>query len=79
MLPSIERLAEAADAWYVSHFDGLSAIDLDQPLDLAFTNGTPARMTHGEILYVCLHGKRSQMRLRSSTSPSIGPLWRQVN
>lgn len=58
--PDIATLAEgtdAVDAWYVSYVDGLSATDFEQPVDFVFTNGTPARMTRGEIvLHVCLHG-----------------------
>ena len=59
-VPPIRALAQAAlelDAWYVEHVGRLSAPDLDTPLDFSYTNGTPARMTRGEIiLHVCMHG-----------------------
>lgn len=59
-MPDVHRLAEdtkAMDDWYVSYVDDLPVADLEQPLSFAFTSGTPARMTRGEIiLHVCLHG-----------------------
>jgi uncharacterized damage-inducible protein DinB len=60
VMPEFRTLAEgshAVDDWYVSHVGNLSAPDFDQPLNFVYTNGTPARMTRGEIiLHVCLHG-----------------------
>jgi uncharacterized damage-inducible protein DinB len=60
VMPDPARLAEEArdvDDWYVSYVSNLSAQDFDQPVDFVFTNGTPARMSRGEIvLHVCLHG-----------------------
>ena len=45
------------DDWYVDYVDGLPAAAFDQPVDFTYTNGTPMRMTRGEIiLHVCLHG-----------------------
>ncbi|WNG48741.1 hypothetical protein F0U60_34955 [Archangium minus] len=58
--PDVRKLAEGTrdvDDWYVSYVGNLSASDFDQPVDFVFTNGTPGRMTRGEIiLHVCLHG-----------------------
>lgn len=58
--PDFHQLAwEAAevDDWYVSYVAHLSASDLEQPVEFTYTNGTPARMTRGEmLLHVCLHG-----------------------
>jgi uncharacterized damage-inducible protein DinB len=58
--PDVGRLIEGArevDDWYASYVGKLAASDFDQPLAFAFTNGTPARMSRGEIiLHVCLHG-----------------------
>ena len=60
VLPDLPKLAEDArdaDDWFVSYVSDLPAGDFDQPLDFTFTNGTPTRMTRGEIiLHVCLHG-----------------------
>ena len=59
-MPALATLAEEArdaDDWYVSYIDGLSAADFGEAVDFVFTNGTPARMTRGEIiLHVCMHG-----------------------
>jgi uncharacterized damage-inducible protein DinB len=59
-VPDLRALARGVnelDDWYVSYVAGLSERDFAQPLDFAFTNGSPARMTRGEILlHVCLHG-----------------------
>lgn len=45
------------DDWYVGYVDNLSTGEFEQPVDFVFTNGTPARMTRGDIiLHVCLHG-----------------------
>jgi uncharacterized damage-inducible protein DinB len=59
-LPTLDALARDAlevDAWYVDHVGRLSAAELDEPLVFAYTNGSPARMTRGEIiLHVCMHG-----------------------
>ncbi len=59
-LPDLARLAEGlreVDDWYVSYVDSLAAADFDGPVDFVFTNGSPARLTCGEILlHVCLHG-----------------------
>lgn len=45
------------DDWYVAYGSGMAAADFDEPVDFIYTNGTPARMTRGEIvLHVCLHG-----------------------
>jgi uncharacterized damage-inducible protein DinB len=58
--PDIRKLAKDArevDDWYASYVGNLPALDFEQPVEFAFTNGTPARMTRGEIiLHVCLHG-----------------------
>jgi uncharacterized damage-inducible protein DinB len=59
-LPELQALASSVrevDDWYASYVDGLSASDLEQPVDFAFTSGKRARMRRGEIiLHVCLHG-----------------------
>jgi uncharacterized damage-inducible protein DinB len=59
-MPDIRALAEQSkqvDDWYVSYVDGVPAQDFEQPVEFAFTNGAPARMTRGEIiLHICLHG-----------------------
>jgi uncharacterized damage-inducible protein DinB len=59
-MPDIRTLAKDAadvDDWYVSYVGNLPAREFDQPVDFVFTNGTPARMSRGEIiLHVCLHG-----------------------
>lgn len=59
-IPDLQTLASSArevDDWYVSYVDGLSADDLEEPIDFVFTSGKPARMRRGEIiLHVCLHG-----------------------
>jgi uncharacterized damage-inducible protein DinB len=58
--PDVRRLTETArdvDNWYTSYVGNLSIYDFEQPVDFVYTNGTPARMTRGEILlHVCLHG-----------------------
>jgi uncharacterized damage-inducible protein DinB len=60
VLPDFQALADGvrdADAWYVAYVRGLSAADLETPVDFVFTSGKPARMRRGEILlHVCLHG-----------------------
>ena len=54
---TLARGVRDVDAWYASYVATLRQEDLDEPLDFAFSNGTPARMTRGEILlHVCLHG-----------------------
>jgi uncharacterized damage-inducible protein DinB len=59
-MPDIRKLAEESrrtDDWYVAYMNSLGALDFEQPLEFIFTNGTPARMTRGQIiLHVCLHG-----------------------
>ncbi len=59
-MPDLEILARSMseiDDWYVTYIGDLSERDLERPLDFVFTNGSPARMTRGEIiLHVCLHG-----------------------
>jgi uncharacterized damage-inducible protein DinB len=43
--------------WYVSYVAALSAEAFDETVEFVFSNGTPARMSRGEILlHVCLHG-----------------------
>lgn len=49
--------ASAVDDWYVSYVDGLTADEIEQPVDFVFTSGKPMRMRRGEIiLHVCMHG-----------------------
>jgi len=59
-VPDLQTLARGmgeTDDWYVTHVGDLSDCDFEEPLDFVFTNGSPARMTRGEIvLHVCLHG-----------------------
>jgi len=60
VLPEFGVLAAGmreVDDWYAAYVRGLSASDLEQPVDFVFTSGKPARMRRGEILlHVCLHG-----------------------
>ncbi|PQV50129.1 DinB family protein [Paraburkholderia sp. BL21I4N1] len=60
VMPDLQRLAKDAmevDGWYVSYVDTLSAQAAGETVDFAYINGTPARMTRGEmLLHVCLHG-----------------------
>jgi uncharacterized damage-inducible protein DinB len=56
-LPQLAKNAQDVGDWYVSYVGDLSAPAFEQAMDFAFTNGTPTRMTRGEIiLHVCLHG-----------------------
>jgi uncharacterized damage-inducible protein DinB len=77
-VPDFQSLADGVrdvDDWYVS-YGNLSALDFEQPVEFVFTNGTPARMTRGEIiLHVCLHGsshrgQASLLFLKNGISPS---------
>jgi uncharacterized damage-inducible protein DinB len=55
--PALATSVREVDDWYASYVESQQADDPDQVVDLVFTNGTPARMTRGEILmHVCLHG-----------------------
>lgn len=58
--PPFEVLADSArevDDWYGAYVAGLSAAELEEPVDFVFTSGKPARLRRGEILlHVCLHG-----------------------
>jgi uncharacterized damage-inducible protein DinB len=60
VMPELQGLAgsmKEVDDWYAAYVRGLSAADLEQPIDFVFTSGKPARMRRGEILlHVCLHG-----------------------
>lgn len=60
VIPELAALVDdmrEVDDWYVSCVDALSAQDFDQPVDFTYTNGTPMRMTRGEIiLHVTQHG-----------------------
>jgi uncharacterized damage-inducible protein DinB len=59
-LPSFEVLeseARSTSAWYVDYVGGLSPEKLEATIDFTFSNGTPGRMTRGEmILHVSMHG-----------------------
>ena len=59
-VPDFQTLASGVrqvDDWYVTYVGDSPGEGLEQPLDFVFTNGSPARMTRGEILlHVCLHG-----------------------
>lgn len=59
-MPHIRQLAKDADEvddWYACYVPKLAASEFDESLKFAFTDGTPARMTRGEIvLHVCMHG-----------------------
>jgi uncharacterized damage-inducible protein DinB len=59
-LPEFHGLAASlsdVDEWYASYVESWRENDPDQSVDFVFTDGTPARMTRGEILlHVCLHG-----------------------
>lgn len=60
VMPDAATLAAGTrevDDWYVDYVDGLSAAEFDEPVDFTYTNGTPMRMTRGEIIsHVCMHG-----------------------
>jgi uncharacterized damage-inducible protein DinB len=60
VMPDLATLTEgthAVDDWYVGYIDSLAAADFNEPVDFVYTNGTPMRMTRGEIvLHVCMHG-----------------------
>jgi uncharacterized damage-inducible protein DinB len=56
-LPTLARGVTEVDDWYDWYVGGLREQDLEQTVDIAFTNGTMARMRRGDIiLHVCLHG-----------------------
>jgi uncharacterized damage-inducible protein DinB len=59
-VPDFQELARKAkdvDDWYASYVDALPQGDFNEPVDFVYTNGTPSRMSRGEIvLHVCLHG-----------------------
>lgn len=47
----------AIDNWYIDYALSLSDKSLNEMVDFVFTNGSPARMTRGDmILHVCMHG-----------------------
>jgi uncharacterized damage-inducible protein DinB len=60
VIPEFATLANntrQVDDWYVCYVETLPPQDFDQPVDFTYTNGTPMRMTRGEIiLHVCQHG-----------------------
>ena len=60
VIPDFDALAQGmreVDDWYAAYVAGLSAGDLQEPVDFVFTSGKPARMRRSEILlHVCLHG-----------------------
>lgn len=59
-LPDFHTLATGmreVDQWYSSYVANMPEQDLEQSVDFAFSNGSPARMSRAEIiLHVCLHG-----------------------
>jgi uncharacterized damage-inducible protein DinB len=59
-LPDFQTLASKAkevDDWYAAYVGDLPEHEFEQRIAFVFTNGSPARMTRGEIiLHVCLHG-----------------------
>jgi len=59
-LPPFETLARAAAAtadWYVGYADRLTVAQRDETVDFRFANGTPGRMTRGDmLLHVATHG-----------------------
>lgn len=59
-LPGMSALAEqseATDHWYVDYVDQLSPEDMAMSVEFRYANGSPARMSRGEIIsHVCLHG-----------------------
>jgi len=45
------------DDWYVDYVGALPEGGMDETIDFAFTNGSPARMRRGDmLLHVALHG-----------------------
>lgn len=59
-LPEFETLARKAIVtadWYVSYADILTPAQRDETLDFAFSNGSPGRMSRGDmLLHVATHG-----------------------
>ena len=59
-LPEFETLARKAIVtaeWYVSYADMLTRAQRDETIDFAFSNGSPGRMTRGDmLLHVATHG-----------------------
>lgn len=58
-LPAFETLARKAIVtaeWYVSYADALTPAQRDETIDFAFSNGSPGRMTRGDmLLHVATH------------------------
>lgn len=59
-LPEFETLVHKAIVtadWYVSYADIVTSAQRDETVDFAFSNGTPGRMTRGDmLLHVATHG-----------------------
>lgn len=59
-LPAFETLARDAAAtadWYVGYADRLTSAQRDETVDFFFSNGSPGRMTRGDmLLHVATHG-----------------------
>jgi uncharacterized damage-inducible protein DinB len=59
-LPEFETLARKAIVtaeWYVSYADLLTHAQRDETIDFTFSNGSPGRMTRGDmLLHVATHG-----------------------
>ncbi|HEY0623337.1 DinB family protein [Sphingomonas sp.] len=59
-LPEFETLARKAIVtaeWYVSYADLLTRAQRDETVDFTFSDGTPGRMTRGDmLLHVATHG-----------------------
>lgn len=58
-VPDLQTVANGIkeiDNWYVSYVSNAQEQSLQQPVDFTFTDGSPARMTRGEmLLHVCMH------------------------
>lgn len=61
-LPTFDTLARKALVtadWYVSYADILTPAGRDEIVDFTFSNGSPGRMSRGDmLLHVALHGAR---------------------
>lgn len=59
-LPAFETLARAAAVtadWYVDYADRLTPAQRDETIDFFFSNGSPGRMSRGDmLLHVATHG-----------------------
>lgn len=59
-IPSFETMQVASremGAWYADYTARLTQAELEAPIEFAYANGEPARLTRGEmLLHVAMHG-----------------------